>query len=114
MGLKREGWIKNGNDNKTKKDTIPEFDSRWVGNDYQFNQGSYIADVFTYEKTWQRRLEQGLGLKATLINDSGGKGYQLPKSLIVMPRAKRKYSEETKKKMAQRLAKIRRKQPALS
>jgi len=78
-----------------------------------FNQGSSIADVFTYEKTWQKRLEQGLGLKATLINDSGGRGYQLPKSLIVMPRAKRKYSEETKKKMALRLDKIRRKQPAL-
>jgi hypothetical protein len=79
-----------------------------------FSQGSDIADVFTYEKTWQKRLEQGLRLRATLINDSGGRGYQLPKSLIVMPRAKRKYSEETKKKMAQRLAKIRRKQPALS
>jgi hypothetical protein len=78
-----------------------------------FNQGSNIADVFTYEKTWQKRLEQGLGLKATLINDGGGRGYQLPKSLIVMPRTKRRYSEETKKKMAQRLAKIRRKQPAL-
>jgi hypothetical protein len=48
-----------------------------------------------------------------MVNDSGGKEYKLLKSLIAMPRAKRKYSEETKKKMAQRLAKIRRRQPAL-
>jgi hypothetical protein len=78
-----------------------------------FNQGENVAYIFTYEKTWQKRLEQGLGLKPTMVNDSGGKEYKLLKSLIAMPRAKRKYSEETKKKMAQRLAKIRRRQPAL-
>lgn len=78
-----------------------------------FNQGENIAYVFTYEKTWQKRLEQGLGLKAALDNGYGGKEYRLPKALIPMPRAKRRYSEQTKKKMAARLANMRRKQPSL-
>jgi hypothetical protein len=95
---------------KTRSRNLTAFELETIIN---FNQGSNIADVFTYEKTWQRRLEQGLGLKPTLINDSGGRGYQLPKNLIVMPRAKRKYSDATKKIMAERLAKIRRRQPAL-
>ncbi len=78
-----------------------------------FNQEESIAYVFTYERTWQKHLEQRLGLKPVMDNGYGGKEYQLPKGLIPMPRAKRQYSEQTKKKMAARLARIRGKQKPL-
>jgi predicted mannosyl-3-phosphoglycerate phosphatase (HAD superfamily) len=78
-----------------------------------FNKEESIAYIFTYEKTWQRHLERRLGLKPTINNGHGGKEYQLPKGLIPMPRAKRRYSEQTKKKMAARLASVRGKQHSL-
>lgn len=79
-----------------------------------FNKDSDTADVFTYEKTWQRHLENDLKLKPIIDNGFGGKSYQMAKGLISMPRkAKRQYSEQTKKKMAVRLAGMNRKQPAL-
>jgi len=78
-----------------------------------FNKGEDIAYIFTYEKTWQKHLEKKLGLKPTMDNGFGGKEYTLPKGLIPMPRAKRQYSEQTKKKMAARLARIRGRQKPL-
>jgi hypothetical protein len=78
-----------------------------------FNREESIAYIFTYEKTWQRHLERRLGLKPTSNNGHGGKEYQLPKDLIPMPRAKRRYSEQTKKKMAAKLASVRGKQHSL-
>ena len=78
-----------------------------------FNKEESIAYIFTYEKTWQKHLEQRLGLKPVMDNGYGGKEYQLPKGLIPMPRAKRQYSEQTKKKMAARLARIRGRQKPL-
>jgi len=78
-----------------------------------FNREESIAYIFTYEKTWQKHLEQRLELKPVMDNGYGGKEYQLPKGLIPMPRAKRRYSEQTKKKMAARLARIRGKQRLL-
>jgi len=78
-----------------------------------FNKAEDPAYIFTYEKTWQKHLEKRLGLKPVMDNGYGGKEYQLPKGLISMPRAKRRYSEQTRKKMAARLAKIRGKQRPL-
>ena len=78
-----------------------------------FNKEEKIAYIFTYEKTWQKHLERKLGLKPVMDNGFGGKEYQLPKGLIPMPRAKRQYSEQTRKKMAARLARIRGKQKPL-
>lgn len=78
-----------------------------------FNKEESIAYIFTYEKTWQKHLEQRLGLMPVMDNGYGGKEYQLPKGLIPMPRAKRRYSEQTRKKMAARLARIRGKQKPL-
>ena len=78
-----------------------------------FNKEESIAYIFTYEKTWQKHLEQRLGLKAVMDNGYGGKEYQLLKGLIPMPRVKRQYSEQTRKKMAARLAKIRGRQKPL-
>jgi predicted mannosyl-3-phosphoglycerate phosphatase (HAD superfamily) len=72
-----------------------------------FNEGNATAYLFTYETAWQKHLEQKLGLKPTLVNDSGGKGYQLPKSLIHMPQAKRRVSDERKVALQNTLAKAR-------
>ncbi len=78
-----------------------------------FNDGEATADIFTYNKAWQKHLEGKLGLKPVMDNGYGGREYQLLKGLIPMPRAKRQYSEQTKKKMATRLAKTRGKQGRL-
>ena len=68
-----------------------------------FNKAEDIAHIFTYEKTWQKHLEKRLGLKPTLDNGFGGKGYQIDKKRIPMPRAPRKLSDSAKKKLAERL-----------
>ena len=79
----------------------------------QFCKGGTMASIFTYEQTWQKHLEAKLGLKPVLNNGYGGKAYELLKAAVPMPRAKRRYSEATKKKMATRLAKYRARQKAL-
>ena len=89
---------------KKKRERLSAYEQETIIN---FNKDESIAYIFTYEKTWQKRLEQRLGLKPVMDNGYGGKEYQLPKGLIPMPRAKRQYPEQTKKKMAARLAKIR-------
>ena len=60
--------------------------------------------VFTYNRAWQRQIEQKLGIKPTSNNGFGGKEYQVPKKRIRMPQPKRVYSAEQKQKMAKRLA----------
>jgi len=72
-----------------------------------FNQGDKVAHIFTYEVTWQKHLEQKLRLKPTIVNDSGGKGYDLPKNLIHMPQAKRQVSAERKAALQKTLAEAR-------
>ena len=49
-----------------------------------FNQAEDTAKVFTYNKRWQRKLEQ-IGCKPTLVNDFGGKGYTINKRCISIP-----------------------------
>ena len=55
-----------------------------------FNKEEKIAHIFTYEKTWQRHLEGKLGLKPTMDNGKGGRGYEIDKNRIKMPRAPKK------------------------
>ena len=62
-----------------------------------------IAYIFTYEKTWQKHLEGRLGLKPVMDNGFRGREYQLPKSMIKLPRAPRQLSDSAKKKLAERL-----------
>ena len=95
---------------ENRRRTLSPYEQETIIN---FNKEESIAYIFTYEKTWQRHLELRLGLKPTMNNGYGGKEYQLPKSLIPMPRAKRRYSEQTKKNMAARLASVRGKQHSL-
>jgi len=63
-----------------------------------FNKEDKLASIFTYEKTWQNHLEKKLGLKPTMVNGFGGKGYEIDKKRIKMPRAPKKLSVEHKKK----------------
>ena len=79
-----------------------------------FNKEELVAHIFTYEKTWQRHLEQRLGLEPTLDNGYGGKGYDIPRDRIGMPRVKKVLSANHKKKLTAALTKAREaKQPAL-
>jgi len=73
-----------------------------------FNKGDKTAYIFTYEKSWQKHLEGKLGLKPTMDNGYGGKGYELPKSRIKPPRAKRKISDKQKAAARARMLNLRR------
>ena len=61
-----------------------------------FNKGDNTAYIFTYEKTWQKHLEDKVGLVPIWVNSFGGKEYEIDKSRIKMPRAKRKLSRKQK------------------
>ena len=69
-----------------------------------FNKGERIAYIFTYEKTWQQHLEKKLKLKPLYDNKHGGREYEIDKKRIKMPRAPRKLSPETKKRLADNLS----------
>lgn len=71
-----------------------------------FNEGEAIAQIFTYNKAWQRHLQNKLGLEPTLDNGYGGRGYQIDKRRIRPPRAKVRLSAEEKSRRAERLTKI--------
>ena len=73
-----------------------------------FNKDEAIAHIFTYKKTWQQHLEKRLGLKPTMDNGFGGKGYEIDKKRIRPPRAPVKLSAETRKRLAKRLSNGRR------
>ena len=68
-----------------------------------FNEEEKIAYLWTYNKTWQRQLEEKLGLKPTLVNGRGGKEYELPKKMIKMPRAPKNLTPQQRKDIADRL-----------
>ena len=74
-----------------------------------FDQTAAAAVIFTYDKGWQRHMEKTLGLKPTLDNGCGARQYEVDKKRIRPPRAPRKISAETKKKLANGLKKGRQK-----
>lgn len=73
-----------------------------------FNEADAMAQIFTYNKAWQRHLEQVLGIKPDSTNGFGGRDYTIPKKWLRLPRGPRKLSAEVKKSLAARLAKGRR------
>ncbi len=78
-----------------------------------FNEGEAIAFVFTYSRSWQRHLEEKLGLKPVRDNGHGGREYELPKRCIRLPQAPRKLSPEAQERARLRgKALARRKSPA--
>jgi hypothetical protein len=68
-----------------------------------FNKDEAVAHIFTYEKAWQQHLEKRLGLKPTMDNGFGGKGYEIDKKRIRPPRAPVKLSAEARAKRAEQL-----------
>jgi len=75
-----------------------------------FDQTRSKATVFTYNKKWQKHIEKRLGIKPRLVNEFGGKEYEVDKQRIPMPRAPRagrKLTEAEKAKARARLQKAR-------
>ncbi|MFC1972443.1 hypothetical protein ACFLVE_03455 [Chloroflexota bacterium] len=80
--------------------TLTNYDKETIIN---FNKAEDVAHIFTYEKSWQKHLENRLGLEPVMDNGFGGKEYELPKSRIKLPRAPRRLSDSAKKRLAERL-----------
>ena len=69
-----------------------------------FNKGEAMANIFTYEDSWKKHLEEKLGLKPLYDNGYGGREYEIPKNRIKPPRAPKNLSPEQRKRVAERLA----------
>jgi len=69
-----------------------------------FDETPADAVIFTYNKAWQKQIEQKLGIKPTMNNGYGGKEYHIPKKRIRMPQPARILSPEQREKLAKRLA----------
>lgn len=78
-----------------------------------FNEFERDAHIFTYNKVWQKHIEEKLGLKPDFVNNNGGREYTISKTRIFPPRAKHQYTTEAKRKMSARLAKARARQGVL-
>lgn len=74
-----------------------------------FNESEKHAEIFTYNKAWQKHLEHRLGIKPVRKEEFGGREYLIDKKRIPMPRAPRKLSAATKQKYANNIAEARRK-----
>jgi|GEM_PF-2292556 len=74
-----------------------------------FDETPADADIFTYNKRYQKHLEQKLGIKPYSTNGAGGRDYKVPKARLRLPQAKRVYSPEQQEKMRKRLANHRQK-----
>lgn len=79
---------------------LTEFERETIIN---FNEGDKTGYIFTYNKTWQRHLEERLGLKPTMDNGYGGKEYEIDKKRIKPPRAPKKLSAKARLEIAKRL-----------
>ena len=75
-----------------------------------YDENSPNADVLTYNKALQRRIETRVGINPYLNNGFGGRLYTIPKKLITI-RIPRKMSAEQRKKAGERLAQARQKSP---
>ena len=89
---------------------LPDYERETIIN---FNEAEDTATIFTYNKSWQKHLEEKLGLKLTMDNGYGGKEYQISKKRIKPPRAARRLSAKAKKGIVKRLGNGRRQKAAL-
>jgi len=70
-----------------------------------FNEEEEVAYIFTYRKDWQRKLES-MGYKPDFENIHKGRGYRVPKSLVIKPpRKNKRLSQKQKENLHQRLGK---------
>ena len=67
-----------------------------------FDETPADAIVFTYNKAWQKHIEQRLGIKPSMNNGAGGREYKVPKSRIKPPRAPLQLSAEQRQKLSDR------------
>lgn len=72
-----------------------------------WDETSGPADIFTYNKAYQRHLEKNLHIKPKSSNGYGGREYEIDKKRIPMPRAPRKISPENRARMVANLAQLR-------
>lgn len=70
-----------------------------------FNEAERTANVFTYNKKWQKHFENKLNIKAEYENGFGGKEYSIEKERIKLPRVPANMSTTEKKNIAERLSK---------
>ena len=68
-----------------------------------FNEEEKLANIFTYNKAWQKHLEKKLGLKPISNNGFGGREYEIDKKRVRPPRAPIKLSQTAKQQRADRL-----------
>ena len=71
-----------------------------------FNQEDDYCEIFTFEPTWHKHIEEKFGIEPIEDNGIGGKTYRLPKDRIMKPHPKQKMSEETKKKRRAHLRRL--------
>ena len=67
-----------------------------------FNEAEDDASIFTYNRRWQRHLEQTFGLVPVLDNGAGGKEYMIGKDRIRLPRLPKKLTPEAKASQGER------------
>ena len=80
-----------------------------------FDETPDDATIFTFSRTWQRHLENKLGLVPTMTTKEGAREYHLPKKRIRMPQPKKILSEEQRQKLGKRLRETRhQKSPEMS
>ena len=74
-----------------------------------FNAADDIADVFTYDRRWQRHIEKRLGIQPYQVNAFGGRFYELPKKAISKPsiRGPQKLTPRERARRRESLSKIR-------
>jgi hypothetical protein len=67
-----------------------------------FNEADNAAVVFTYNRDWQRNLEEGLGVKPLRKNRGGGREYRIPKELVMLQRSPRAASIQKRSRPSDR------------
>lgn len=78
-----------------------------------FNRAEGEAEVFTYEPTLKRRLDDMVNtfteVKRVSDNGAGGITYTLPKKLITVrkPRPKKELTDEERERQRERMAQLR-------
>jgi hypothetical protein len=60
-----------------------------------FNKSEPIAEIFTYEHRWQKRMEEGFHLTSKYDNGFGGRAYEIDKHRISLPRIPRTGAKRT-------------------
>lgn len=50
-----------------------------------FNEADETANVFTYNRRWQRHIQDRLGIAPYQVTEFGGRYYELPKKAITKP-----------------------------